>query len=340
MSFEDPIVAGEELVVDSIQSPDFAAGSTGWSINRDGSAEFNEAALRGQLQVGGSAFPYQLFGGPIPTEIEFDPDGFPVLGIAHRIVINADQEIIRCYSDTSGGPPFSPKIEFWEVAIDRNAASPVMWRSSQRVSNGTSEPIFRTDIGWSDAVDWAAHLRTVYRWSALYIGSDSNIAGSQNPSQAPLFVDGISAPRGMRLRVDSAANSAAIGAEAVLLTTPGGSPWNTRQFWDGRAYEIRWKMGIQGSVANATTVRVRRTNAAGQLLGSWQWATTTTAQDFAGRVTVIRPAGAGNLLSTIALTLQASAGTSTALGSSTSVRDLEVWDIGSAADYPTSIAIV
>ncbi len=53
MSFLNQIVAGLKLVRAAIQSPDYDAGVSGWSINRDGSAEFNNVAIRG----GGSSDP-------------------------------------------------------------------------------------------------------------------------------------------------------------------------------------------------------------------------------------------------------------------------------------------
>jgi hypothetical protein len=47
-SFGNPVVAGTTLVRPAIKSPNYAAGSTGWSVNQDGSAEFNNLTLRGQ----------------------------------------------------------------------------------------------------------------------------------------------------------------------------------------------------------------------------------------------------------------------------------------------------
>jgi hypothetical protein len=46
-TFDNDVVAGTVLVRDAIQSQDFAAGSAGWIIRSDGSAEFSDVALRG-----------------------------------------------------------------------------------------------------------------------------------------------------------------------------------------------------------------------------------------------------------------------------------------------------
>lgn len=51
MPFSDPIVAGSTLVRDAIQSEPYIAGVTGWRIERDGDAEFNDVSVRGDLRV-------------------------------------------------------------------------------------------------------------------------------------------------------------------------------------------------------------------------------------------------------------------------------------------------
>lgn len=58
MEFSNGIVGGsDELVRDGIQSRGFVSGSTGWRINRDGSAEFNDVTVRGAFQIGSSPSP-------------------------------------------------------------------------------------------------------------------------------------------------------------------------------------------------------------------------------------------------------------------------------------------
>lgn len=53
MPFSNPIIGGGgTLIREAISSPDYAAGVAGWSIKRDGSAEFNDVAIRGSLTTG------------------------------------------------------------------------------------------------------------------------------------------------------------------------------------------------------------------------------------------------------------------------------------------------
>jgi hypothetical protein len=51
MPFGQPVVGGIVLVRPAIQSPDYQPGIAGWTINYDGSAEFNNVTVRGTLFV-------------------------------------------------------------------------------------------------------------------------------------------------------------------------------------------------------------------------------------------------------------------------------------------------
>jgi hypothetical protein len=58
MTFTNSILAGTSLVRQAIQSPNYATASTGWTINQDGSAEFNSITIRGGSTVGGVSLWY------------------------------------------------------------------------------------------------------------------------------------------------------------------------------------------------------------------------------------------------------------------------------------------
>jgi len=53
MAFNNPIVGGTTLIREAIKSPNYVPGVSGWSINKDGSAEFNDVTIRGSLIVDG-----------------------------------------------------------------------------------------------------------------------------------------------------------------------------------------------------------------------------------------------------------------------------------------------
>jgi hypothetical protein len=147
-----------------------------------------------------------------------------------------------------------------------------------------------------------------------------------------VFIDGRSQGRGLMARISSTAASAAIGAEAIVLTLPSIT------FHDGRAYEVYWSGQTQTSLANTTTYRVRKTNLAGAIQNTHTWITNAAGNDLrAARFECRRATGAGDLALVLVLTLQASAGTCTMAAAATQVRYLEVRDVGSEADYPNAI---
>lgn len=55
---ENPVVGGTVLRRAAIQSPNFVTGSSGWSVNQDGSAEFNNIVIRNGQIVSGTALYY------------------------------------------------------------------------------------------------------------------------------------------------------------------------------------------------------------------------------------------------------------------------------------------
>lgn len=58
MPFQNPILSGTTLTREAIQSPNYTPGILGWTINRDGSAEFNNITIRGGTVEGGVALYY------------------------------------------------------------------------------------------------------------------------------------------------------------------------------------------------------------------------------------------------------------------------------------------
>lgn len=58
------------LVRTVLKSANYVAGSLGWQIGKDGSAEFNNATIRGSLTIGGpSPNPRIVYGGAIPAAL-------------------------------------------------------------------------------------------------------------------------------------------------------------------------------------------------------------------------------------------------------------------------------
>lgn len=72
--FSSPIAgSGGSLTIPRIKSPDYVAGSAGWTINKDGSAEFNNGTFRGPLAVGPAspaARTVFVSGADVPAELQ------------------------------------------------------------------------------------------------------------------------------------------------------------------------------------------------------------------------------------------------------------------------------
>lgn len=79
MTFNNPIVGGQTLIRDSIHSRNYVMGATGWSINADGSAEFNDVTVRGELNIVGAngSFIKGFVNGANDPEIDFQPENIP-----------------------------------------------------------------------------------------------------------------------------------------------------------------------------------------------------------------------------------------------------------------------
>lgn len=51
--FSNAVIGGmQKLIRAAIQSPDYKSGVSGWTVNKDGSAEFNDVSMRGTVVVG------------------------------------------------------------------------------------------------------------------------------------------------------------------------------------------------------------------------------------------------------------------------------------------------
>ena len=75
--FNNPVVGALNLIRRAIRSPNYQAGAEGWSINQDGSAEFNDGMFRVSLTIGPDGMPQVIIGqDPAKGFINF-PTGDP-----------------------------------------------------------------------------------------------------------------------------------------------------------------------------------------------------------------------------------------------------------------------
>jgi hypothetical protein len=137
-------------------------------------------------------------------------------------------------------------------------------------------------------------------------------------------------------RVDSASGTAAAGAEAVALTLP------SMVFAPDSAYRVTWGTDQVSSVANVVAWRVRQgttTGGTAVYLSQRSVPTGVGAQQRYESIFYVINSTAANITSQMVLTHQPSAGTTTAIGSATQVRYLEVAYAGFDTDYPSAFPL-
>lgn len=86
--FQNPVIAGSgELVIDDIHSRGYTPGVQGWSIDRNGSAEFNNVDIRGRVEIGpvngSQVIIDRQVGPPVAGFIQLPTHGFSELNPAH-----------------------------------------------------------------------------------------------------------------------------------------------------------------------------------------------------------------------------------------------------------------
>ena len=105
MPFTNEIVAGSQgsLIRNSIQSPNFNAGLTGWIIRKDGSVEFNNGTFRGSLTSGPNPGKHITLNDALGTG-----DAIDVYNAANLIVFSVDNNgVLRSIDRGASGNTFA-----------------------------------------------------------------------------------------------------------------------------------------------------------------------------------------------------------------------------------------
>jgi hypothetical protein len=260
--FTNPVIGGEDVLIrTAIRSPDYVAGMTGWSINRDGSAEFNNVTVRGSF---------------ISGPVSINSGGISVLGTTSEYEINVTGGFIaRNVPDNSAearlvtfsqSPPFTPGlvVDPKSPSALGNTLSPgflIGHNDETLLYDQPSAQIFSpfvTAIG--------APTRAIIRarsQRSTSIVDDSNIELQANRVQftGGIYVNdyGIDVGRG---RIGGAGSAGSVGpittTELAIDITPSYT------FKAGRLYTVRMNAPATMSVAsNRLVSRLRKTNAAG-----------------------------------------------------------------------------
>lgn len=272
--FANSILAGVGTLVRTyIQSVGFISGSVGWRISKDGTAEFNNAIVRGDVTVGPASPGARLFiSSTIPAELTayYALSGLtPVEGLF--FYLNAtdyyyELNIRQGVAFTFVGKGFVVNILGTQTVYEQDLIS------LQSLTPGVIE----LDVGKNTAVDlrYGTNLaqRAVTTGERVFIDETQslNINGSLNVNPSPTrdwtsVADAVSHsyPRGLMWIIDDTASGAATAAEAIALTAPAAT------YAAHRAYKItlRGYARATGAALATMTMKLRDTNLVGTIRG-------------------------------------------------------------------------
>lgn len=319
--FADVVVAGTVLVREAIASPNYAAGLSGWTINADGSAEFNTITIRGT----------GIFGNPTGQRVYISPTGvIQIYNAANQLVGQWDSGQLFL-TDPAGGS---------SAALTIGANTALTLEPPNQPGNTYIPAKIYSDSGGTDAwLELKSPQVNGGSSSGVLLFAQSATAPTEMHLDADLIYPlGASFPMGRGvIALDwSAAVSAAVTAETVVLLA------SSFTYEAGRSYEARWGNLVSSSLANGRVgFRLRKTNATGLQLGYTGIISCQTAGSVvqAAGSFLFRNSTAANITAAIALTLQhldGAANTAQQNVNGLTTRFLQIYDVGDASAFPNA----
>lgn len=295
MTFSSPVVGGNTLIREAIQSPNYVVNVSGWTINADGSAEFNDLTVRGTFtaQSASGAF-VDIFADEVSGRIVLQPPNSVTPGVTFGpaqifTVSDADDPQLII-----GGPYVKPSGGFGEIHLGADS-----------VLNQTVAQVLAQQVVLGDAS-----------------------AGSTFDILSPFVrIQGHDLGRGLWSYAGSPTGSAvsAVTTETVMLTIPSTT------YKAGRLYNVmlsgRFNQSLTGS---GPQLRIRKTNLAGTAvltMGRLPWSGNV---EYAPPGAVPFRVGAADVTAVLVFTMEASAGTCQHTGA----RSVSTWDIGVGSSMP------
>lgn len=314
MPFRNPIMGGGVLVRDSMQSENFVTGLSGWIIRRDGTWEFSNGIVRGELIVTNpSGAEIHVLASGAFAEILFQPPDSATPGVTF------DPAVITA---TSFGD--SPALEITGPSENPDGLVTGQLRlyAVPGIPNGTSGANLEAD---------SVAIGDTTTGSVTFLLSDVTQVNGQ------LTVDGADVGAGLVNSVELLTNTAAIAAvPTTVLTLPNMT------YRANRAFKIvsYANYALTSGVSPASPIGVfRKTNPAGAIVCNPGRFVLATPNDIGTRVEgIFTTAAAVN--ATVVMVLSTPTDSVTQKGSAGSPRCVYVYDIGEAASYPNQTVLV
>jgi len=134
--FSNPVAGGLTLIRQALRSLGYAAGVSGWSINKDGSAEFSDATIRGKVIATGTGGA-RIVIDPAGTTPEIDflsPDGSNLAFV--NLVSGAPSQAQLGINSGKYDPGDGVRRYFRLFAADNNIVAQVIRESNQHNFGG------------------------------------------------------------------------------------------------------------------------------------------------------------------------------------------------------------
>lgn len=315
---DQQIVAGTVLIRSDIRSQNYVAGSSGWIIEADGDAEFNDVNVRGSLEVLGDNNAY--------TRI-IDNGGKP------DIIMQP-----RDYSDGTTPPPNAAVFEATSVVTPDHRGILTLTGPGQggAATISLSSPSLATETGPTDSkMNLFAYLIEIGGLPSSVTTVDGTL------SYTTLKAGTRDVGRGLVVRASSNADATGFTTTEIVLLSAASAT-----FAANRAFRVVHNARYTNSAgtANFPVLGFRKgTTTAGQALvdaGRQQMPASTLTFGLGGDF--VFTTGASPVTTQISMTgATTPAGvTVTQRGAANLGRYFEIYDIGDAADFPDTVVLV
>lgn len=344
MQFPNPITGAQgALVYPRIKSPNYVAGVSGWSIEKDGSAEFNDVVVRGEVNVIDADGSYVKIINEDPGDgaiIEMRPaDSVGTVNAPARIATGTDP-VTGSLGIVITGPDIDAgavsQLAFHEtgvtlatdggiylatlndgpVTVDAGAGDVEIIDDSNVVRFQFSGATGRTYVTYTDTNDLAIDLGTS--------GTSGDVTVSDDNGSP------VSIARGYRAHDASTSSTGAITSETIVATIANFP------FRAGRAYRITATGGAGADTDfRLNFMQVRHTNLAGIRLLEFARVLSGANVCTLNCMGYLRNDTSTDETITVVLTAQrvGGAGSVSIFGSADSPRTFVIEDCGSASDY-------
>jgi hypothetical protein len=352
MQFQDDVVGGVTLIRPAIQSPDYVTGTSGWSINVDGTAEFSDLTIRSS---DGSGNTVEIANGVITIYNSLGDVVSTISETGYKVWESTGTDVLAEVTLAGGTlttPGFIARYESYPHIYSFMGNGGIQWVNEQ-TSMFIEPEISMTALAVEDdeinmiiipgAYTASANVpRLVIGTSAL--GNSEFRIDSRDGGDPDIKLNGQVTIQGGKELGRGQKTYAAIQANTATVTTTETAAITTGNvtFKNGRAYRVIAHGLLQSSVAgDVARMRVRRTSTAGTILIDSMHAhyipVASTNVLYDHQQPVINTSGS-DITDVLVSTFVRTSGTGNirVAADATNPAWIEVRDIGLATDYPSA----